>query len=202
MADPRQQEYENWVREWAPGLYRLAVRLCGKRELAEDLLQETFCEAWKFRDKLSDPEKARAWLFQILRNRWSHHLRDSSRRLRPLHNQDALDAAGAQGPDAVALIAESDFVQRALDQIDEDLKLPFLLVVMEGYSCQEAADLLKIPLGTVLSRLHRARQALRSVLTPDLAPAHGSPPAMVSAPALASAPPSSPEAAAPQLESP
>jgi RNA polymerase sigma-70 factor (ECF subfamily) len=198
MADPRQQEYECWVREWAPGLYRLAVRLCGRRELAEDLLQETFCEAWKFRDKLSDPEKARAWLFQILRNRWSHHLRDSGRRLKPSHNAEALDAAGAQGPDAIALIAESDFVQRALDQIEEDLKLPFLLVVMEGYSCQEAADLLKIPLGTVLSRLHRARQALRAVLAPVVAhePGGSSAQLVVTRPAPAA------HESAPQLERP
>ncbi|HVX86781.1 MAG TPA: RNA polymerase sigma factor [Phycisphaerae bacterium] len=161
--------------QWAPTLYRLALRLCGKRELAEDLLQETFVEAWKSCDKLSDVAKAKAWLFQILRNRWSHYLRDSSRRLRPSHDQDALERVGSRFPNHSDLLAESDFVQRALDQLDEDLKLPFLCVVMEGYSCQETADLLKIPLGTVLSRLYRARQALRLVLTPT--PAGHSPPA-------------------------
>ncbi len=174
MPNPRHSDdnpYESWVHEWAPALYRLALRLCGKRELAEDLLQETFFEAWKSRDKLADRDKARAWLFQILRNRWSHHLRDSSRRLKPSHNQESLDQAKSTQPDAVKQIAESDFVQRALDQIEDDLKLPFLLVVMEGYSCQEAADSLQIPLGTVLSRLHRARQALRAVLGRPVAPA-------------------------------
>jgi RNA polymerase sigma-70 factor (ECF subfamily) len=163
-AGNRQKAYEAWVQEWAPGLYRLAVRLCGKRDLAEDLVQETFREAWKFRDILTDPDKARAWLFQILRNRWSHYLRDAGRRLKPTHSAEALEGAGARGPDAIQQIAESDFVQRALERIEEDLKLPFLLVVMEGYTCQEAADALKIPLGTVLSRLHRARQALRGLL--------------------------------------
>jgi RNA polymerase sigma-70 factor (ECF subfamily) len=176
MADSRRSQYESWVSQWAPTLYRLALRLCGKRELAEDLLQETFVEAWKSRDKLSDPAKARAWLFQILRNRWSHYLRDSSRRLRPSHDQDALSQVGSRAPDHSALLAESDFVQRALDQLEDDLKLPFLCVVMEGYSCQETADLLKIPLGTVLSRLYRARQALRLLLSPahvGLAPPAG-----------------------------
>jgi RNA polymerase sigma-70 factor (ECF subfamily) len=110
-----------------------------------------------------------------------------------------LDAAGAQGPDAIALIAESDFVQRALDQIEEDLKLPFLLVVMEGYSCQEAADLLKIPLGTVLSRLHRARQALRAVLAP-VAAQHG--PDGSSAQLVVTPPAPAAHESVPQLERP
>jgi RNA polymerase sigma-70 factor (ECF subfamily) len=159
--------YASWVSTHAPGLFRFACRLTGSRDHADDLLQETFTEAWKSRHLLSDPAKARAWLFQILRHRWMHHLRDSSRRLRPLTGP-AAQAAMADQPspsdNPAHNLAESDALQRALMILENDMRLPLLLVTMEGHTCQEVADMLGLPLGTVLSRIHRAKAALRDYL--------------------------------------
>ena len=76
MTQPRRELYEQWVRQFAPELYRFAYRLTGQREKAEDILQETFVEAWKSLDQQRDPQRARAWLFQILRFRFAHLVRD------------------------------------------------------------------------------------------------------------------------------
>jgi RNA polymerase sigma-70 factor (ECF subfamily) len=96
-------------------------------------------------------------LFRILRNRHAHVVRAASRRPAPSAGVDALADAGTEPPDRPAL-------QRALDELDERFKIPFLMVFLEGLTCQETADELGIPLGTVLSRVHRARVALRTAL--------------------------------------
>jgi RNA polymerase sigma-70 factor, ECF subfamily len=167
MKTPDEKDYGRWIETYAAGMFRLAFRLCGQRELAEDLVQDTFCEAWKSRGKLASSDKARPWLFQILRHRWLHHLRDRSRRIKEapggggienLGNQPRSDAGGG---DPALRISESDALQRALDILDADMKLPLLMVAMDGYTCQEVADLLGLPLGTVLSRIHRAKVHLR-----------------------------------------
>jgi RNA polymerase sigma-70 factor (ECF subfamily) len=161
MNTPNEQDYGQWVETYAAGMYRLAYRLCGRRELAQDLVQESFCEAWKSRGNLGDSAKAKAWLFQILRHRWMHYLRDQSRRIKLTSGAEEM-AGKASGTNPAEKLAESDEMQRALDTIDEDMRLPLLLVVMEGYTCQEVGDMLGMPLGTVLSRIHRAKAALRS----------------------------------------
>ena len=133
--------------------------------MAEDLVQECFVEAWRSRAKLSDPAKARAWLHQILRFRWTHYLRDNSRRIRTSSDSDSLGRQPDAAPDHTVQLEQSDDLQQALNQIDDEMKLPLLLVVMEGYTCQEAADLLEVPLGTALSRIHRAKLTLRELLS-------------------------------------
>jgi RNA polymerase sigma-70 factor (ECF subfamily) len=153
--------YEAMVREHSRELYRFAYRLCGSAAEAEDLVQESYTEAWKGLESLADPRKARAWLFQILRHRNSRAARTRSRRPAVVMAADGLAASG-RAPDAHA--EERDLIQRALDDLDERYKLPFLMVFMEGLTCQQAADQLGVPLGTVLSRIHRARQSMRSQL--------------------------------------
>ena len=151
--------YERCVREHGPTLYRVAFRLCGRRDLADDLTQETFCEAWKSLSTLSDPAKAKPWLFQILRFRWSHYLRDLSRRIRTTTEQDV--AANAEQLSPVDRLADADLLSFVLERMDPALKAPLLLTLAQGYTCRETAGALQIPLGTVLSRIHRAKAVLR-----------------------------------------
>ena len=154
--------YEQCVREHSATLYRLAYRLCRRTDLAEDLTQETCCAARKTLSSLSDPAKSKAWLFQILRFRWSHYLRAQSRRIRTTTSHDL--AAKTAQPNPIDRLADADLLSSALNRIDPTLKMPLLLVVAEGYTCCETAGVLQIPLGTVLSRIYRAKSVLRKHL--------------------------------------
>jgi RNA polymerase sigma-70 factor (ECF subfamily) len=162
--DGREELYRTLVANHADELFRLGYRLTGSSDLAEEIVQETYCEAWRGIAKLRDPARARVWLLQILRFRHAHWLRDSARRplIVPGGLEPAADVpaeAGAAG--AVDEQGLSTDIQDALDDLVGPYKVPFLLVFLHGLSCREVADLLDMPLGTVLSRLHRARQFLK-----------------------------------------
>ncbi len=157
--------YERWVTDHSVELYRFALRMTGRGEIAEDLTQETFYHAWRSMKSLRDPSRARAWLFQILRYRYSHWLRDKGRQVKttapaePIENRPGKDRAST-----LERMTRHESLQLALDDLDERFRTPFLMVFLEGLSCREAAERLGVPLGTVLSRIHRARQALRASL--------------------------------------
>ena len=151
------------MRVHAGDLYRFAYRLCGDRHVAEDLVQETFYQAWKGMTRLRHKERARAWLFQILRHRYARLRRSEART--PLHQP--LDSVELGIIDPLARMSsaiEHDALQTALDILSDRVKIPLLMVFIEGLSCQNTADRLDLPLGTVLSRVHRAKQRLREVL--------------------------------------
>lgn len=149
------------VTNHGPTLYRIAYRMVGDRHEAEDLVQEAFRSAWKSRDSFRSGGGERAWLALILR----HRVADHRRRPKPpiiLTREDGFEIGYA---DRDAFQDElSDEVQRAVEQLPHDMRETLLLVVVGELTHQEAADLLKIPLGTVLSRVSRARQRLRKVL--------------------------------------
>jgi RNA polymerase sigma-70 factor (ECF subfamily) len=158
-TDPElQQRFEQCVDDCAGSLFRVAFRLTGNRTLASELVQETYLNAWKNISGLKDPERMRSWLFAILRNQYSKLIRKESR------------TAPASGQlDSIAVMSKTndqttDLVQEAIARLDENHKLPVLLVSMEGLSVDEASKLLDLPRGTVLSRLHRGRQKLKEIL--------------------------------------
>jgi len=163
--DERKKFYELLVRSHAVDLYRFAFRLCGERETAQDLVQETYSEAWRSLDSLREVEKARAWLFTILRYRNAHLVRANGRRVA---KSAPLELAENQpdnpGESMLEELADKDNLQRALDSLDTRFKEPFLMVFLEDLSCAEVASQLDVPLGTVLSRIHRARTMLRQRL--------------------------------------
>ncbi|MCI0363321.1 MAG: RNA polymerase sigma factor [Phycisphaerales bacterium] len=161
------------MRRHTAELYRFAYRACGDREVAEDLVQETFYEAWKCMRRLRDAERARAWLFQILRHRYSRWVRAERRNptpapvsfgISPPDTPAAHAASERAGGKEVSNFAERDALQMALNQVSDVLKVPLLMVFIEGLTCQEAATRLDLPLGTVLSRIHRAKRQLRAIL--------------------------------------
>ncbi|MFH1069014.1 MAG: RNA polymerase sigma factor [Candidatus Glassbacteria bacterium] len=157
--------YELLVRSHAADLYRFAYRLCGERETAADLVQETYSEAWRSLPSLRQPEKARSWLYSILRYRYAHLQRDKGRRevrVGPLELAEM--AVDEKSSGLLDSIASRDRLQKALDELGDRFKEPFLMVFLEGLSCAETAEVLGVPLGTVLSRIHRARNQLRRCL--------------------------------------
>ncbi len=168
----RRTLYETWVRGHAADLYRMAYRLCGEAEAAEDLVQETFYHAWKDMAKLRETAKARAWLYQILRHRYAHWVRGRTRRI-PAASSDQGAERLDPSPSALTRLSHQEQLQRVLDELDDTVKVPLLMVFLEGMTCQQAAESLDIPLGTVLSRIHRARQRLRPCLESPAAPPAG-----------------------------
>jgi RNA polymerase sigma-70 factor (ECF subfamily) len=149
-------------------MYRYAYRLTGKHQLAEDLIQETFVEAWRSISKQKNPEKARGWLFQILRYRHAHYLRDSRRQRQTMSLAENLDAHPRDpGQPTLHRLAEQDAIQAALNTLSPMIRQTFLMVFAEGLTCREVAAELGIPIGTVLSRLDSGRRGLRAILSGD-----------------------------------
>lgn len=154
-------EFNRMVSDHGPTLYRMAYRMVGDRHEAEDMVQEAFRSAWKSRESFQTGGGGRGWLAAILRRRVADHWR----RPKPPVVLAGGDPVEVGSPDREAFRDElSDEVQRALDRLPHDLKETLLLVVVAELTHQEAADLLDIPLGTVLSRVSRARKRLREYL--------------------------------------
>lgn len=136
-------------------LLRVARRLTSD---PEDLVQETMLSAWRGFDQFREGTNARAWLFRILMN--GFHAR--GRKARPaLVPMEGHDRAGGPDPTEAAAVAQ------ALDELAVEHRTVLLLGVVEGFTCQEMAEILGVPIGTVMSRLSRAREALRYRLSPD-----------------------------------
>lgn len=155
--------YEQLVRQYGGDVYRFAYRLSGDKDLADDLTQEAFCEAWRSLGDLRNPERGKSWLMQILRHRFLHTVRDSGRRVQARPDMEALNQLDTGDVASVlARLADQELLQHALDLLEDRFKEPFLLVFLEGFHCREVAELLDLPLGTVLSRIHRARIQMRA----------------------------------------
>jgi len=141
-------------------MYRVAWRLTGNSGTAEDLVQETFVQAWQKIDSLRDVTKMRSWMFAILRNQ---NLK-AIRKKRPTASPDVESVIDHRGDESQQQ-EKSDIVQAAIEELDEDQRMPILLVSMEGLSVEEASEILGVPKGTVLSRMHRGRKRLKEILS-------------------------------------
>jgi RNA polymerase sigma-70 factor, ECF subfamily len=153
-----QTDFNRLVSDHAPALYRLAFRLVGDAHEAEDVVQDTFRSAWKGQARFDATRAGRPWLAAILRRR----VADRWRRRPPprLADVEAELDVGVVAPDP--LFDEfTDEMQQALDHLPLTLRESLLLVVVAELTHQEAADILGVPLGTVLSRVSRARVQLR-----------------------------------------
>jgi RNA polymerase sigma-70 factor (ECF subfamily) len=155
-----QTEFNRLVAEHGDALYRLAYRLVGDVQDAEDVVQETFRSVWKSRERYEANRGDRAWLTSILRRRAADRWRRSD--VREQSVGDELPEPTARP--TVPLEDFDDDMQRALAQLHDDLRETLLLVVVGELTHQETADLLEVPLGTILSRVSRARRQLREYL--------------------------------------
>ncbi|MDO8479123.1 MAG: sigma-70 family RNA polymerase sigma factor [Candidatus Rokubacteria bacterium] len=162
-------------------LYRAALRLTHNRAEAEDLVQETWLRALRHFDQFDPGSNCRAWLLTILRNAFLNRVRREGREI--LESDMAATEAGAARLEEASVARsspEEDFFQTVLhgdvDRALKTLSLPFRLVVtladLEGLTYKEVAQVLDCPIGTVMSRLSRARQLLRKELV-TLAHEHG-----------------------------
>lgn len=155
----KQARFTNLVNAYSSWLYRYAYWLSGEQQAAEDLVQETFLRAWRFLDSLQDESSAKSWLTTILR-------RENARkyeRKRFEYEDTELEtiAAEREDPDANPEVLA---LRNALRQLPVHYREPLVLQVMEGYSLNEIAAMFDLPRNTVATRLHRARQKLKSFL--------------------------------------
>ena len=143
-------------------LYRYAYRLCGACQDAEDLTQETFCLAQDKLLQLRDQARAKSWLFTILRNAYLHRVRSGNK-----EKQVSLDGVAeiADREPAPAPIVDAAQLQKALNELPEAFRTPIVLYYFEEFSYKEIAEQMSVPLGTVMSRLARAKTFLRQRLT-------------------------------------
>ncbi len=147
-----------------PRLYRLAHSWCHDPALADDLAQETLAKALARVEQLRDGQALEGWLFSILNNCWRDHLR----RRRDFADPEALDelvVSDAEGPEQLYASRQiSQRVRGAIAGLPMGQRQTITLVDLEELGYAEVAGILGVPVGTVMSRLSRARQALRERL--------------------------------------
>ncbi len=161
-------------------LYPVAVRMTRGREDAEDLVQETMAKAWAAFQNYEPGTNLRAWLYRIMTNTFisSYRRRD---RMPLLLQDDLVDrmeqpawpaGTGTRSAEAEALDRmPAEEIRRAMRELPEDFRTVVYLADVEGYTYHETAALMGTPIGTVMSRLHRARRALRTKLADEAAAA-------------------------------
>ncbi len=156
-----QRIVQRLVEDHYAALYRYAFRLSGSAADADDLTQETFCKAQQNFSQLRDPTRAKPWLFRILRNVYLHRLRAEKQEHRVF--LDDMRELPDRLPDPLPAI-EPDRLQEALDELPEVFRTPIILYYFEDFDYRDIADQMDLPMGTVMSRLARAKAHLRSRL--------------------------------------
>jgi RNA polymerase sigma-70 factor (ECF subfamily) len=163
--------------QYAPQLFSTALRMTRNRADAEDLMQETFTKAWRAFDSYQQGTNLRAWLFRILTNtyinKYNSQLRkpvetelDEVEELYLFKRLGAFDQSqlSKSAEDQMLEMFTDDEVKNAIEELPESFRIPLLMSDVEGFSYKEIAEILEIPIGTVMSRLHRGRKAMQKML--------------------------------------
>ncbi|MGQ0848656.1 MAG: sigma-70 family RNA polymerase sigma factor [Actinomycetota bacterium] len=172
-----QSDFENDALAFAPQLYAAAVRMTRNPSDAEDLVQETFLKAYRAYGTFEAGTNVKAWLYRILTNTFINSYRRDSRRphetdlgeledvylYRRLRRETATTTSSSAENQLLDGLVESD-IKEAIEELPESFRMVVLLADLEGFSYKEIAEILDIPIGTVMSRLHRGRKALQTAL--------------------------------------
>jgi RNA polymerase sigma-70 factor (ECF subfamily) len=181
MAD--RADFERDAMEFAPQLYSAALRMTRNPADAEDVVQETYLKAYRGYDSFQEGTNLKAWLYRILTNTYINKYRKAQRRpsevelgeLQDLYLYKRLGeqsgAAESAERTALDMFVDEDIIE-AIEALPENFRMPVIYADVEGFTYKEIADILDIPIGTVMSRLHRGRKALQRRLW-DLAVEHG-----------------------------
>jgi RNA polymerase sigma-70 factor (ECF subfamily) len=146
-----------------PDLVRTASRMMGDRGKAEDVVQDVYLQAWKSFNRFETGTNCRAWLFKILFHCVQHYRRKWFRfsAMQPMDSYT--EATVAYTPPIAEMLTDEDLLA-ALDTIPADFRAVVLLVDVEEFAYREAAEILNVPIGTVMSRVSRGRRLLRESL--------------------------------------
>ncbi len=169
------KQFEELLSPWLDPLYASAVRLTRNERNAEDLVQDTVMRAWRFFDKFERGTNFRAWIFKILTNTFINGYRKDSRE-RSLQDESERQSVEAlffssnlteqtQNPeDHLLRRVMSQDVIKAIDSLAIDFRMVVVLADLQEFSYKEIADILDVPVGTVMSRLFRGRKQLQKIL--------------------------------------
>ncbi|MBI3625668.1 MAG: sigma-70 family RNA polymerase sigma factor [Candidatus Rokubacteria bacterium] len=165
MADP---EFQRQALEHLDALYNLAVYLTRNGSEAEDLVQETYLRAFRFSHRFQPGTHLKAWMFQILRNTFLTFYRHREREPAFLDEGELESGAetmfhDAPEKDGTSVEAQTD-LGRALAELPEEFRTILLLAEIEGLPLEEVAQIMGCPVGTVKSRIFRAKERLRGFL--------------------------------------
>ena len=164
-------EFEELVRPHVDALYRTALRMTGQGAAAEDLVQDCFLKAWKNLHRFERGTNFKAWIFTILTNAYINEYRRKSRAPARVTDFAEVEPAGAE--EVPQLSAQDvgrlgdrlgDRAKKALEKVPDEFRVIFLMATIEEMSYRDIAAMLGIPIGTVMSRLFRARRMLREEL--------------------------------------
>jgi len=175
MAD--QATFADQAMEHMPSLYAAAMRMTRNKADAEDLVQETYLKAYRAFASFQEGTNLRAWLYRILTNTFINIYRAKKRRpeendlddvedlylYRRLGGLEAAQAGRSAEDEVLDQITEGE-VKAAIEALPEQFRMAVLLADVEGFQYKEIAEILNIPIGTVMSRLHRGRRALQKSL--------------------------------------
>jgi RNA polymerase sigma-70 factor (ECF subfamily) len=184
MAD--QARFTEVAMEYMPGLYSAALRMTRNAADAEDLVQETYLKAYRSYASFQEGTNLRAWLYRILTNTYINTYRAAKRRPEVTDVEDVEDLylykrmssnpgggqAGRSAEDEALDRFTDDDVKTALEELPEAFRMAVLLADVEGFSYKEISEITDVPIGTVMSRIHRGRRALQKGLH-DVAAARG-----------------------------
>lgn len=168
-------DFETAAIPFLDSLYNMAYRLTRNAEDAQDLVQETYLKAYKHYEKFQKGTNLKAWLFRIMKNTFINNYRKKQTQPPQSAFSDIEDSfesmvseeAGSKVKDPEQVILDDvmdEHVQAALDSLREDYRMVILLVDLEGFSYKETAEILDVPVGTVMSRLYRGRRKLEKTL--------------------------------------
>ena len=152
-------------------IFRTATRILGERARAEDVAQEVYLQAWKSFERFEPGTNCRAWLFKILFHCVNHHRRKWFR-FPLLKDTEEFIEANLVHPEPIAEHLTDGDILTALERIPADFRAVILMVDVEEFAYKETAEILSIPIGTVMSRLSRGRKLLKEQLA-DVAQSYG-----------------------------
>lgn len=169
----KQQDFRNEMLPHLDALYNFAIRLTTDPTDAEDLVQDTIVKAFRFFHSYEKGTNAKAWLFRILKNSYINNYRKKSKQPHQVDYDEVstyYETVRSEQSDTTDMEdimfrgMLDDQVTRALQRLPEDFRTVVLLCDVEGFTYEEIANMLDVPIGTIRSRLHRGRNLLRDEL--------------------------------------
>lgn len=156
----KQKRYEALVKAYHGDIYRYAYWLVHDKEVAEDIVQETFLRAWKSLDSLLEQSKAKSWLITILRRENARRFERKQLTLVDIDDHQVEDGIGMTNEASM----EQQLIRRQIMKLTPEYREPLLLQVVGGFSGEEISDILELNKNTVMTRLFRARNQLKDNL--------------------------------------